>query len=183
MAVRIGQRIGLSADGTTYGLLPFEVEMRRRLWWQIVLIDSRLAEVSGAGPTLLTYPWATKLPSNINDSDLFPDMREKPFEQPNISESLFVRLKCEILLFTTQRLRPGEQKLADREVVIDEFEQRIEREYLVHCDLSIPLHFMSAMLTHSAIKKLRLGHGHFHLSSNRHTVLSQQERDRLLDIS
>jgi len=37
--VRIAQRMGLSTDGTHYTMPPFEVEMRRRLWWQIVLLD------------------------------------------------------------------------------------------------------------------------------------------------
>jgi len=55
IAIRIAQRVGLNTDGTTFGLLPFEVEMRRRLWWQLILIDHRVSELSGAGFAPLTY--------------------------------------------------------------------------------------------------------------------------------
>jgi hypothetical protein len=177
--------MGLSADGTTYGLLPFEVEMRRRVWWQIVLLDSRVAEISGAGPTLLTYPWATKLPSNINDSDLFPDMRDPPVERSFLTESLFIRLKSEVLQFVTQRLRVGTQTLSQRDVAIGEFEERIEREYLSRCDLSVPLHFFSVMITRSAFLKLRLGARHPALSFMRSAqiAMSEQEKDMLFEIS
>ena len=37
VALRIGQRMGLHVDGATLGLPVFEAEMRRRIWWQIML--------------------------------------------------------------------------------------------------------------------------------------------------
>ncbi|KAK5135579.1 hypothetical protein LTR08_005059 [Meristemomyces frigidus] len=38
-SVRIAQRMGLHRDGEALGLKPFEVQMRRRLFWQLLPLD------------------------------------------------------------------------------------------------------------------------------------------------
>lgn len=70
--MRIGQRMGLNIDGTSHGLLPFEVEMRRRLWWQLLLLDSRVGELSGFGPSLHMHMHTTKLPVSNSEELPFP---------------------------------------------------------------------------------------------------------------
>ena len=40
LAMRIGQRIGLHRESASREVSVFEAEMRRRLWWQIVIVDS-----------------------------------------------------------------------------------------------------------------------------------------------
>jgi hypothetical protein len=182
VAVRIAQRMGLSTDGTSYAIPPFEVEMRRRLWWQIVLIDVRVSEVSGAGSSILTYTWNTKLPSNVNDSDLFPDMRDPPVERPGLTEMIFVRLRCEgTQLVQQSRDLMGVFGLKDD--AIEEFENRLEREYLSHCDPLIPLHVMSTMMARSDLFKLRMGLRHHLFMSDRTNRLSQVEKDQLFQLS
>lgn len=47
MAIRNGQRLGLHKDLAIKGLTPFEVEMRRRLWYQIVILDTMSAQQAG----------------------------------------------------------------------------------------------------------------------------------------
>jgi len=144
--------MGLNYDGTSYGLLPYEVEMRRRLWWQIVIIDSRAAEVSGASSrhTMLTYSWTTKLPSNVNDSDLSPEMRDPPIDNPGLTEMVFVLLRYEIAHYIQEAGVTFDRKK------LDEFEAYIEGRYLKYCNFSIPLHFISALTTKSSIIKLRM---------------------------
>lgn len=51
---------------------------------------------SGAGPNILTHTWSTKVPLNINDSDLFPDMKEEPKPVATASEMIFVLQRIEI---------------------------------------------------------------------------------------
>jgi hypothetical protein len=180
IAVRMGQRIGLATDGTHYGLLPFEAEMRRRLWWQIVLIDTRASEVSGAGPALLTYTWNTKIPLNFNDSDLFPDMRTAPPERPGLTEISYFRIRCEMAdFFRKMKYRRIADPLSSRDKVIDEFEQHIDKEYLNYCDPSIPLHYMCIIMAKSSLCKLRIGLGHFQSMSNQAVNRPQAEKDRL----
>ncbi|KAI0398287.1 fungal-specific transcription factor domain-containing protein [Xylariaceae sp. FL0594] len=74
VTVRIAQKMGLHRDGELLGLPPFETEMRRRIWWQIILIDAVHALMSGLGQTLLPRSWDTKRPHNIHDADLYPTM-------------------------------------------------------------------------------------------------------------
>lgn len=180
IAVRMGQRIGLATDGTHYGLLPFEAEMRRRLWWQIVLIDSRASEVSGAGPNILTYTWNTKVPLNFNDSDLFPDMRTPPPERPGLTEMAFCRIRCEIANFYRKaRSSWMTDTIAVRDKAIDEFGQHLQKEYLDYCDPSIPMHLMSILMTKSSISKLRIGFGHFQSISTQSANRPQAEKERL----
>lgn len=52
VAVRISQRIGLHRDGEELGLKPFDVEMRRRLFWQLPRLDVYVC----VAPTLLPAP-------------------------------------------------------------------------------------------------------------------------------
>lgn len=46
IAVRIAQTLGLHEECFNKEFSPFEAEMRRRLWWQIVLFDSRMGEMA-----------------------------------------------------------------------------------------------------------------------------------------
>ena len=174
--------MGLSTDGTTFAIPPFEVEMRRRLWWQILLIDGRVSELSGAGHSISTYTWNTKLPSNVNDSDLSPDMRDPPIERPGTTEMIFVRLRCEITEFIHHSRTVG-GCLSVKDDLIEEFEQRLEREYLNFCDASIPLHVMSVMMARSAMCKLQMGLRHPHFLSVRTNRLSSADKDNLFELS
>lgn len=68
--------MGLHRDGELLGLKPFETEMRRRLWWQIIMVDAKYAMLSGLSHTLLPRGWDTKEPKNISDEDLVPSATE-----------------------------------------------------------------------------------------------------------
>lgn len=181
VAVRIAQRMGLSTDGTRYAIPPFEVEMRRRLWWQVVLIDMRVSEISG-GSSNLNYTWNTKLPSNVNDSDLFPEMRDPPVERSGATEMMFFRIRCEeAQVVQHSRELTGDNGLKDN--AIDEFENRLDREYLDHCDPSIPLHLMSTLMARSAIFKLRMGLRNHVFWSDHINRLSQVKEDQMFGLS
>jgi len=44
VVVRLAYMLNLHRDGHGLQHTPFEAEMRRRLWWQIVLLDMRASE-------------------------------------------------------------------------------------------------------------------------------------------
>jgi hypothetical protein len=44
VAMRLAQNFGLHREGSLFGLSKFEMEMRRRLWWQIAILDAPSAE-------------------------------------------------------------------------------------------------------------------------------------------
>lgn len=70
--MRMARKLGIHRDGETLQLPPFETEMRRRLWWQLVVLDFKSATESGIRETLLPSDWDTKMPSNVNDADMSP---------------------------------------------------------------------------------------------------------------
>ena len=181
IAVRISQRMGLSFDGTSYGLLPFEVEMRRRLWWQVLLLDVRVAELSGAGSALLNHTWKTKLPSNVNDSDLFPDMTETPKEHLGATEMMFVLHRCEVANLL-QQLQDKSIPLTIQDKAIDELEMTMERKYIQYCDRSIPLHLVTTLMVKLATAKIRMLPRHPHVRDNISQNLTE-DRDYLFKLS
>jgi hypothetical protein len=44
VVVRLAHMLSLHRDGQGLQFTPFEAEMRRRLWWQVVLLDMRASE-------------------------------------------------------------------------------------------------------------------------------------------
>lgn len=61
LVVRISQTLGIHRDGSHFGLPPFEIEMRRRLWWQVCILDARSSEDHGCDPTIVEAQFDTKM--------------------------------------------------------------------------------------------------------------------------
>lgn len=195
IAIRIGQRIGLHRDGTSLGLPIFETELRRRLWWQIVLLDGRSAELSSSGSSLLTPVWDTKTPLNVNDSDLNPNMREMPVEHAGLTELAFCLLRYEFGTFlrssspTTafdgswQKLSSNAVSASEKDKAIEDLEQRLEQKFLRFCDPSIPLHFQCVLVARSAICMMRLRAHHPRHRSDGGACMAQSEKDLLFSNS
>ena len=143
--------------------------MRRRLWLVIIQLDSRAAELSGSGLSIITQPWDTKPPLNVNDCDLYPDMQEPPTEQVRATEMMFVLLRAQIGVFLTKekpametfdgvfsRFSDSTVLMAEKKREIDELEQVLEEKIVRYCDPQIPLHQFTSVLAKAAICKMRL---------------------------
>jgi hypothetical protein len=61
LVVRISQTLGIHRDGSHFGLSPFEIETRRRLWWQVCILDARSSEDHGCDPTIVEAQFDTKM--------------------------------------------------------------------------------------------------------------------------
>ncbi|KAK9366313.1 fungal-specific transcription factor domain-containing protein [Lipomyces kononenkoae] len=164
MAIAIAFKIGLHRDGAALGLPPFQVEMRRRLWWQIYILDIRTAEDRGGHPRILDSWFNAELPSNVNDASLDSEMREPPSSTPGRTEMLFSLVRFEVSNFArrvvfsnqfcTENCYPilsASQKCQ----IIDLFREKIERQYLSHCDKNIPLDFVTAASSRLILVKLK----------------------------
>lgn len=141
----IAQAMGLHRDGTTFGLKPLDTELRRRLWWHICLLDMRSSEFHGYEPIVQESMFDTKLPLNINDSDISPLMTQPPREQQGTTEMTFCLIRCEGMkagwkvgyAFPTPNAT-ADSALEHREAVVQDLKSRLEERYLRHCDDSIP---------------------------------------------
>ncbi|KAH7132193.1 fungal-specific transcription factor domain-containing protein [Dendryphion nanum] len=70
VAIRMAQGLGIHRDGSSLDLLPIEIEIRRRVWAQICVLDVQYAEQLGREPSIATDSYDTMLPLSIDDRDL-----------------------------------------------------------------------------------------------------------------
>ena len=89
VAVRIGQRMGIHRDGEKLGLPPFEVQMRRRLFYQLLPLDGGASQMSGTGISMMPDAWDTQQPLNLDDNQIWPGMTEFPEERKGATELIF----------------------------------------------------------------------------------------------
>jgi hypothetical protein len=147
LAIHLAQALGIHRDGTNFGLSPFETEVRRRLWWNIVSLEESYSEYHGSTTACLDRISDTQLPTNIGDNSIYPTMVEWPKPQDCCTEMTNCLIKFE-LLRTTRRLSQLNvgsvsvcnqgQTLQLKEAMIDECHQRVEQKYLRFCDPKVP---------------------------------------------
>ncbi|KAK5197659.1 hypothetical protein LTR92_001901 [Exophiala xenobiotica] len=96
IAIRLAQSIGLHRDGLSLKLSPFETELRLRLWWHLCLLDSRAPEDHGFELTVdILNPDHQRLPLNVDDSQLCPDMKALPAESQGWTGMSFFLVQIE----------------------------------------------------------------------------------------
>lgn len=144
LALRIAQSLGLHRDGSKFGLSPFDTEMRRRLWWQLCILDTRAAEDYGSEPSIVDQLFDTEVPLNIDDSDLDPEATEAPIPKTGPSEMTFCLIRFEIctLLRKLNHFPAGKGScprvgpqltVEDKERMIGEFTARVYENHLKYC--------------------------------------------------
>ena len=72
IVLRLAQAIGVHRDGDGSAFSPYEAEMRRRLWSQIIVLDVRAAQDRGTEAMIRQEETSTLPPTNINDDDFGP---------------------------------------------------------------------------------------------------------------
>ncbi|KAI9042809.1 transcription factor domain-containing protein [Aspergillus affinis] len=165
LAIGMAVKMDLHHDGENKGFSPFEVEMRRRLWWHICIIDTRAAESDGSAPCILESLFDTKLPTNVSDANLDPDMGRAPQPQIGKTEMLFSLIRLEVsyfgrqIVFSDQFCRDNEYYLRsplEKCKLIDELQGSIEKRYLSHCDSRTPLDFITIVSTRLILARFKL---------------------------
>jgi hypothetical protein len=97
LLVRIAVSLGLHRDGSRFpNMSPFEVEMRRRLWWRVCLIEIRLYDNHAPWMNISERNFDTREPTNINDADLDPDMTTPPTPRDGFTDSTITLVSCEM---------------------------------------------------------------------------------------
>jgi hypothetical protein len=190
IAVRIAQRMGIHNEAVLAKSTPLEAEMSRRLWWSLILFDTRIGEMADFQATSLLPIWNCRVPLNVNDSDLRHDMKEPPRVQGKSTDALFAVVRSELgdfvrhtmfhLGYYGPSLKPTEgdvQRCADTEGgEMDRFEKTIEAKYLNFCNPDNPLHFMTIWTTRGNIAKFRLMEHHSRYAGSRlHQAETQRE--------
>lgn len=184
VAIRIAYRMGIHSELACAKQPPFEVEVRRRLWWSLKLLDARISELADYRTVALEPTWDCRIPLNVNDSDLRPEITEPPPAQGTFSEALFVVVRSEVGEFVRHsRVRLGFASLPVANDVLqtegsklDALEKNIEDKYLRFCNPENPLHYMTIWTTRTYFAKNRLLE-HYLRWPNSSTDLTDTKRD------
>ncbi|KAF4120046.1 Fungal trans [Geosmithia morbida] len=87
LAIRMARAIGLHRDGPNFPhMTPFEAEMRRRAWCVLCTLDIRTSKDQGMELSIAHGSFDTKLPLDVNEDDLFPEMTQLPPERDEITD-------------------------------------------------------------------------------------------------
>lgn len=170
VGMRIAHRIGIHSEWAGAECTPFEAELRRRLWWSYKLFDTRIGELADYKNVALASSWDCKIPLNVNDSELRPEMKQQPPVQTILTEAIFVVVRSELREyvrrtkfhsdFHTPALGTAPKHRRPRPVPkdseLDALETMIKDRYLKSCNPENPLHFMTIWTTRAYLAKCRL---------------------------
>ncbi|KXH29591.1 hypothetical protein CSIM01_06324 [Colletotrichum simmondsii] len=165
LAVRLAQNFGIHREGSLFGLSTFDIEMRRRLWWQIAVLDAPSAEdYSGEYNLLEMSSFDSQPPRNLNDTQLYPAMLEYPPETRGITEMTFTLARCQITSMYrcmadsrkpcgNTRKSYAEMSQQERNDWIDSCEQEFSQKFFQNYSATNALHWVSFRLFTSATPK------------------------------
>ncbi|CAD0082355.1 unnamed protein product, partial [Aureobasidium vineae] len=161
VAIRSAQQLGYHREKAlkSPSVSVFQAELRRRLWWELTLLESFAAKQCGVTSMLYSRSsWDTNRPLNVNDSDLHPEMRQIS-EVRGITEMSFCSARFEIGELTMAYTSPdwqSSQDMSQADAAIQKLQQRLEDRLLKYCDPSIPMHRMLQMFGRGALARIRL---------------------------
>ncbi|KAH7136900.1 putative C6 transcription factor [Dactylonectria estremocensis] len=183
VAVRIAQRMGLHRDGEDLGLPPFEIQMRRRLFYQLIPLEGVASQMSGAGIAIPADAWDTKPPLNVDDDQIWPGMTEPPKERQGATEMIFCLTRTCIGKFVVRAGKPTGLKFKDvheADLAIGEAEREVEEKYIRYCDILNPLHFLAMGLARGGITAMRM---RIRLPKVRNKTASDAEQREVLQLA
>lgn len=145
--VRVAVSMKLHRDGSRFAnMTPFEIEMRRRLWWQICFIDSRSEDMQVSEYKLSEGMFDTEIPVNMDDINLHSEIPELPVVVERWTDMTVFLIRSEVWKLS-RRLHHFTAASHTWHLSIDKgfelFQQsqaKIEDTYLKHINHNEPLH-------------------------------------------
>jgi hypothetical protein len=145
--VRVAVSMGLHRkDSDSAGLSVFKVESRRRLWWQICILDSH-AKTSQFCITADSFD--TEMPLNLDDANCGLAVSQSPVNLARWTDTTPLLIRSEVWKLS-QALRPSTLSKSTPVPNIDDMDQKltvlqrsqeiIEDNYLKYADTNNPLH-------------------------------------------
>ncbi|KAH6627443.1 hypothetical protein F5144DRAFT_630768 [Chaetomium tenue] len=176
VAIHMAQRLGYHKEFTNETRLVLEAEMRRRLWWALVIFNSRICETYNYRTGIMSPTWNCHTPLNLNDFELLPDMKTTPAVHEKPTEALFILVRSQLsnilrhcafhLDFTDPHLaalteakhltpmNPSQEEGKENDPLLP-MHQTLTRA-LTPCDPTIPLHFTTIWTARAFVARSRL---------------------------
>lgn len=164
--MRLAERLGvLGKDNPELSF--FENEMRLRVWWQIISLDARaaMARPNVSANVTGSEMDAVRLPYNVNDSELYPEMSEPPTESGRITDMVCCIMKFDAHRIIRQsRTFPSnlrrwidfKMSLSEKDKMIGLVDKLYQEKYVQHCDPKIPLHNVAIHLARATVSRMTL---------------------------
>jgi hypothetical protein len=160
LAVRIAHSLSLHRDGAGLAHSAFEAQMRRRLWWELLVLDMKASEDRGSEPMIAEDSFNTGMPYNLNDEDFGHESQHPLLERKGVTDMTFSLISMDVSN-TARKVNfvpPGAEHrpltLRQKEELVKQCSERIENHHLAGCDPSNPHHWLLYMLGRLLILKL-----------------------------
>ncbi|SLM40424.1 Transcription factor domain, fungi [Lasallia pustulata] len=161
--IRVTVSMKLHRDGSHFAsITPFDIEMRRRLWWQICFVDSRSEDMQLSLYKLSEGMFDTDIPANTDDADLDPGMSKPPVVAERWTDMTVFLIHCEVwklsrrLQSVTDASYALPPDIGERLKLFQQSQARIEDTYLKHVNLNQPLHSFVATMARLFLTKVDL---------------------------
>jgi len=171
--------MAIDRDGELFQINPFDTELRRRLWYQLLFLDLRAAEARGCLSAVLQYD--TRPPTHLNDSDIYPEMTEYPKPATGLTEMTVPLMRYEVL-----RLGRRLQATGCRDIVIspqakrnliEKVQKDINEKYMQYCEGAGPFYEYAAKVVN-----LMIGRTNLVVYQDKIQAASQTDRDWLFNV-
>lgn len=185
IAIRMAQAIGLHRDGSHFpNLTPYEIEMRRRVWWALIMIDARASGDQGTELTILQDGFDTQLPLNINDDDISIATKMMPEGREGITDMTITQVSCGLVdverkMIAKQKEGPASPDTSS--AVFDQLFARLDHSYLRYSNPNGDItYWVGVIIARLVAAKMTLVLYLPTIVSAPQELSSNQQRDRLL---
>lgn len=162
-------------------------------------LDMRTSSVLGVKPSMDLFVGDTKLPLNVPDEHLRPDMKNFPPEVRGITSACILLLRCEVFSCIS-KFHPGTTdagidgrdvanctpggwlvNVSERDSIIEELNGRLETKFLRYCDPTVPLDYLILMMARSSVcvARIKLGNETIRRYAQRGASVPEAERDTI----
>ncbi|KAK4234616.1 hypothetical protein C8A03DRAFT_18518 [Achaetomium macrosporum] len=172
IAIRIAQRMGYHNESSNAKCNPLEAELRRRLWWSLVIFDNRICEIFNYKTATLAPTWDCRTPLNLNDFELRAETKSSPPVSERPTEALFAVVRSELsdfvrhsafhldfidpllTTFAQAKNAAGRTSPSGRRD-LPELQRAVEEMFRL-CEPENPLHFMTMWTARGYLAKIQL---------------------------
>ena len=187
-AASIARRIGLHKDKDCSNLSPWQVEMRRRAWHFLRILDTKALESVGTESETFQPAYNPSLPKNLPDSawEIYQTWPKAVQAEHGFTELTYSIVQSELAIILQSLLDPQHSLLMDmtshvefHESHIQDEKDRITRTYLRGLDFTDPIQSLVFMTTELFFSKAFLIVHQALLRLPRDTAeMSQELRDK-----
>ncbi|CAJ2499832.1 Uu.00g026850.m01.CDS01 [Anthostomella pinea] len=159
LPIRLAQALNLHRDGDGSQLPPYEAELRRRLWWQLIVMDVRAAEDRGTMAIIARDSYDTRLPHNIDDAEFGPESTVPLVDRAGPSDATFslcTAQSSDIFLYLEHGQEAGSARPAQSVEETIRHAQHLESQFVTGADPSHKASYLASVTVRLIIMKLWL---------------------------